>query len=220
MDVTHSFLSLDCEEKSGLKLSSMDGSMIIDTPTLGLILTLWVCLNCLLTIYGKSFGMDLMCLTLRDLDVILGMNWFEFNHVHIKCFSKTVSFPEFYNSDDLFVSAKQVNEFVKEDVAVFMILAFMNEETKSVLVELHVVSHIPKVCPDDINDFPPEREVEFAIDLIPGTSQVSVVPYRASASDLGELKKQLEDLLEKMFVHPSVSSWGASVFHRGEEEGQ
>jgi len=52
---------------------------------------------------------------------------------------------------------------------------------------------------------PPEREVEFYIDLVPGTKPVSMTPYRMSASELAELKKQLEDLLEKKFVRPSVS---------------
>ena len=65
--------------------------------------------------------------------------------------------------------------------------------------------------PDDIIDLPPEREVEFAIDLMPGTSPISIAPYRMSASELGELKKQLEELLDKQFIRPSVSPWGALV---------
>lgn len=68
---TYSFVSLDCAKRLGLKLSSMVGSMVVDTPTLGLVTTLWVSLNCSLTIYGKSFGMDLVCLSLNKLDVIL-----------------------------------------------------------------------------------------------------------------------------------------------------
>lgn len=64
-------------------------SMVIDTLTNGSGSTLWVCLNFLLTIYGKNFGIDLVCLPLSQLDVILVMNWLEFNHVHIKCFDKS-----------------------------------------------------------------------------------------------------------------------------------
>jgi len=58
---------------------------------------------------------------------------------------------------------------------------------------------------------PPEREVEFLIDLVPGTKPVSMTPYCMSASELAELKKQLEDLLAKKFVRPSVSPWGAPI---------
>jgi hypothetical protein len=53
--------------------------------------------------------------------------------------------------------------------------------------------------------------VEFAIDLVPGTSHISIAPYQTSASELRELKKQLEELLEKQFIWLSVSSWGALV---------
>ena len=74
-----------------------------------------------------------------------------------------------------------------------------------------VVQEFPEVFPDDITELPPKREVEFAIDLVPGTSRISIVPYRMSASELGELKKQLEELLEKQFIRPSVSPWGAPV---------
>ena len=53
--------------------------------------------------------------------------------------------------------------------------------------------------------------MDFAIDLVPGTSPISTAPYRMSASELGELKKLLEELLEKQFTKPSVSQWGAMV---------
>ena len=72
-----------------------------------------------------------------------------------------------------------------------------------------MVCEFPEVFPDEIPDVPPEREVEFAIDLVPGTRPMSMAPYRMSASELSELKKQLEELLEKKFLRPSVSSWGA-----------
>nr|KYP32200.1 Transposon Ty3-I Gag-Pol polyprotein [Cajanus cajan] len=58
---------------------------------------------------------------------------------------------------------------------------------------------------------PPIREVEFFIDLVPGTRPISIAPYRMSPVELVELKKQIEDLLEKGFVRPSVSPWGAPV---------
>ncbi|MCI63363.1 RNA-directed DNA polymerase (Reverse transcriptase), partial [Trifolium medium] len=77
--------------------------------------------------------------------------------------------------------------------------------------ELPVVCEFPGVFPGDVSDLPPEREVEFSIDLIPGTGPISMTPYRMSASELKELKKQLEELLEKKFIRPSVSPWGAPV---------
>ncbi|MCI84394.1 cellular nucleic acid-binding protein, partial [Trifolium medium] len=63
--------------------------------------------------------------------------------------------------------------------------------------ELPIVSEFPDVFPEDVSDVPPKGEVEFTIDLVPGTSPISMAPYRMSASELNELKKQLEGLLEK-----------------------
>lgn len=93
IDIKLLFVLLDYTERLGVKLSSMNVNLIVDTLALGLVTTSWVCLNCPLMIYGKSFGMDLVCLPLRNLDVILGMNWLEFNHVHINYFNMNVSFP-------------------------------------------------------------------------------------------------------------------------------
>ncbi|MCI40066.1 retrotransposon protein, partial [Trifolium medium] len=77
--------------------------------------------------------------------------------------------------------------------------------------ELSIVCEFSDVFLEDVFDVPPEREVEFTIDLLPGISPISMAPYRMSASELNELKKQLEELLEKRFIRLSVSLWGAPV---------
>ena len=99
----------------------------------------------------------------------------------------------------------------QDGVLMFSLLAFLSVENQAVIDGLPVVKEFPEVFPDEIPDVPPEREVEFSIDLVPGTKPVSMAPYRMSASELAELKKQLEDLLDKKFVRPSVSRWGAPV---------
>lgn len=95
---THSFISHDWVNNLNLEVSSMIGSKIIDTLANGTTTTLMVFLNCALTIYGKEFGVDLIYLPMSQLDVILGMNWLEFNHVNFNCFDKTVLFPKFEES--------------------------------------------------------------------------------------------------------------------------
>ncbi|MCI66659.1 cellular nucleic acid-binding protein, partial [Trifolium medium] len=70
-------------------------------------------------------------------------------------------------------------------------------EEKSEVGALSVVCEFPDVFPDDISDLPPKREVEFSIDVIPGTSPISMAPYLMSAAELEKLKEQLEELLEK-----------------------
>ena len=65
--------------------------------------------------------------------------------------------------------------------------------------------------PNDIAGLPPEREVESTIDLIQGTEPISIPPYRMTPAELRELKAQLEELLSKGFIRPSISPWGAPV---------
>ena len=77
--------------------------------------------------------------------------------------------------------------------------------------EIPIVREFLNVFKDDIACLPPDREVEFTIDLIPGTEPISIPPYRMSLAELRELKAQLEELLSKGFIRPSISPWGAPV---------
>ena len=92
-----------------------------------------------------------------------------------------------------------------------VMLASLEAKGNGVVCELLVVCDFPRVFSEDISDFLPERDVEFAINLDLGTSPILMAPYRMSASDLGETKKRLEELLEKKFICPSVLPWGAPV---------
>ena len=70
---------------------------------------------------------------------------------------------------------------------------------------------IPKVFLEDVVNPPPEREVEFSINLIPGTGPLSFASYRMSPLELTKFKKQIKELLAKGFIRPSVSPLGAPV---------
>ena len=65
--------------------------------------------------------------------------------------------------------------------------------------------------PEEVPGLPPRSEVEFSIDLVPGAGPVSIAPYRMAPAELVELKKQIGELLEKQFIRPSASPWGAPV---------
>ncbi|XP_058728641.1 uncharacterized protein LOC131600505 [Vicia villosa] len=208
---THCFIAADCVKRLGLVLSSMNGEMVVEVPAKGSVTTSLVCLKCPLSIFDRNFAVDLVCVPLSGLDVILGMNWLEYNYVHINCYNKTVRFSTVEEEEAGLVSPKQLRQLLKEEAEMFSLMATLSIENQAIIDELQVVREFPEVFPDEIPDVPPEREVEFAIDLVPGTRPVSMAPYRMSASELAELKKQLEDLLEKRFVRPSVSPWGAPV---------
>ena len=73
--------------------------------------------------------------------------------------------------------------------------------------------------PEDLPGLPPDREVEFSIDLVPGTAPISKAPYRMALAKLKELKGQLEELLDKGFIRPSASPWGAPVLFVKKKDG-
>src|ERR1044072_3863135 len=74
-----------------------------------------------------------------------------------------------------------------------------------------IVQDYADVFPKDVPGLPPVRETEFSIDVMPGTGAISIAPYRMAPAELTELGKQLEDLMSKGFIRPSVSLWGAPV---------
>jgi hypothetical protein len=76
------------------------------------------------------------------------------------------------------------------------------------LDDIPIVCEYPDVFLDDLPGMPPDRDIEFVIELQPGTAPISKRPYRMPPDELAELKIQLQDLLDKGFIRPSASPWG------------
>ena len=73
------------------------------------------------------------------------------------------------------------------------------------LDDILVVREFPDVFPEDLPGIPIDKEIEFFIDLLPGTSPISKAPYQMALIELKELKEQLQELLDKGFIRPSAS---------------
>ena len=82
-----------------------------------------------------------------------------------------------------------------------------------------MVKDFPDVFPEELPGMPPDREVEFVIDLLPGTAPISKRPYRMSVEELKELKKQLMELQEAGYIRSNSSPCGASVIFIQKKEG-
>ena len=74
-----------------------------------------------------------------------------------------------------------------------------------------VVCEYVDVFPDELLGLPPQRVVDFGIELHPGTSPISMTPHRMAPVELQELRVQLQELMDKGFITPSTSPWGAPV---------
>ena len=81
------------------------------------------------------------------------------------------------------------------------------------------MNEFPDVFPDELKSMPPEREIEFKINLVPGTTSIAKTPYRMAPAELKELKLQLQDLLERGFIRESESPWGAPVLFVKKKDG-
>ena len=93
-------------------------------------------------------------------------------------------------------------------------MAFVLVETQGLKLRVEyvpVVREFSNVFPKELLGLPPEREIEFAIEIQPGTDPISILPYRMAPAELKELETQLRELLDKGFVRSSISPWGAPV---------
>ena len=147
--------------------------------------------------------------------MILGMDWLASYHASIDCFEKRVTFSipgqlkfsfEGKHVDRLLrmISALRASSLLKKGCQ-GVLASVMSNESDLKLEDIPIVREYPDVFPEDLPGLPPEREVEFTIDLVPGTGLMSKAPYRMAPVELKELKVQLQELLDKGFIRPSVS---------------
>jgi hypothetical protein len=95
----------------------------------------------------------------------------------------------------------------------------VNQLEEKSLEHIKIVCEYLDVFLEELPGMPPDRDIEFSIELLPGTTPISKRAYRMDVKDLIELKKQIEELLEKGFIHPSSSPWGAPVLFMNKKDG-
>ncbi|KAJ9551981.1 hypothetical protein OSB04_016026 [Centaurea solstitialis] len=98
-------------------------------------------------------------------------------------------------------------------------MADQTEERKLTIAEVPVVSEYPDVFPEYLPGLPPDRQVEFGIDLVPGAAPIARAPYRLAPPELQELSDQLQELSGKGFIRPSSSPWGVPILFVKKNDG-
>ncbi|KAK2441465.1 hypothetical protein QL285_012763 [Trifolium repens] len=214
---THSFISLDCANRLSLNVSMLPFDLNVLTPAKDLVVNT-ACLHCLVVIQNREFLVNLVCLPLLSLEIILGMDWLSYHYVILDCARKLVFFPE--PGVRRYLSANRLSVVMCNGEPEIVSLASLGVTSEIRIGEFRLVQDFQDVFPSEIPAFPPCREVEFFIDLQPGTGPISESAYRMAPSELVELKSQIEDLLEKGFIRPSVSPWGAPVLLVKKKDGK
>ncbi|KAG8491194.1 hypothetical protein CXB51_014305 [Gossypium anomalum] len=109
------------------------------------------------------------------------------------------------------VSALRAEKWIRKGREAYLAFVSQSKEEGLTVDEVRTVKEFQDIFPDELLGLPPNREVEFGIDLLPGTAPVSIAPYRMAPKELVELKAQIQELMDRGFIRPSVSLWGASV---------
>ena len=158
------------------------------------------CFQMPLAIGRHVFPSDLIVLESQGLDVILGMDWMTKYGGNIDSVSKSICLTTLEGKRIKYISRHAPRS------------SQVNTLTGVVQEEVLVVKDYPDVFPEELLGMPPDRDIEFLIELLPSTGPISKRPYRMPANDLEEIKKQIKELLEKGYIRRSSSPWRAQCF--------
>ncbi|KAD6795232.1 hypothetical protein E3N88_06128 [Mikania micrantha] len=186
--------------------------------------------DCYIDIEGHRFPVKLFVITLGGFDVVLGMDWLakhEANIVYqrnmifltaVNGRSVTVYGDKVFNAPKV-ISMIKASEFMRRGCGAYLAYVIDKEINVKELEDVPVVCNFPDVFPEELPGIPPDREIEFQIDVVPGAQPVAKAPYRLAPTEMKELMTQLQDLLDKGFIRPSVSPWGAPVLFVKKKDG-
>jgi ribonuclease HI len=203
---SHSFISSSFVEANNVDTVALKRPLITQSPGGHIPCHLGV-IGIPINLSGVVFLANLVVLNSQGIDVILGMDWLTKHRGSIACAERTVTVTNHHG------------ETVTCHVRVSRPGPMLHNLKAETPKEVPVVAEYMDVFPEELPGMPPEREVEFAIDLVPGTAPIAKRPYRMAAPELAELKKQLDELLQKGYIRPSSSPWGAPVLFVKKKDG-
>ncbi|KAA3465922.1 DNA/RNA polymerases superfamily protein [Gossypium australe] len=173
-----------------------------------------VCKGCPLMIKVHCFPVDLMLLPFDEFDIILGMDWLVTHGVIVNCGNKHIELRD--ENDDLIRVESDKPDRSLIVISTMLAQRYLRKGHEAYLAFLKIES-APIVCEyqdvflEKLPGLPPDREIEFRIELVPGAAPISIASYRMAPTDLKELKVQLQELTDKGFARLSFSPWGAPV---------
>jgi hypothetical protein len=204
---THSFTNQSTQVNLGLNVLRVNNDFKIATPG-GKISSNTLVKSVPLQLGSKVFQTNLLTLGLDGIDVISGMDWMTHHKVTLDIAERKIEI----TSPAVGVSTLYLPLRESMDPSAYVSIA-------ANLEEIPVVCDYPDVFPDDLSDMPPDRDIEFVIDLQPGTTPILKRAYRMPPKELAELKTQLQELLDKGFIRLSSSPWGCPALFVKKKDG-
>src|SRR3954464_1411150 len=199
----HSFMSEAFALSHNFTLENMNPPMVVRTP-IGHAHTSKIVPGTIVEIEGVEFLASLIVLKSSTIDLILGMDWLKFHDAALYCGTKSVQL--FHPSGKIVNHTALITQNVEARIYALNVL---NASPLDGIENVPVVRDFTDVFPEELPGIPPIREVEFVIDLKPGTVPIAKSPYKMPPHHLLELKKEIDEYLWKGFIRPSSSAWGA-----------
>ncbi|KAA3470504.1 DNA/RNA polymerases superfamily protein [Gossypium australe] len=174
-----------------------------------------VCKNCPLMTRGNCFSADLMLLPFDEFDVILGMVWLTLHDAVVNCRRKTIEL-KCQNNEILWIESDELNllpivisfmsaqRYMRKGCDAYLAYVLDTKVSKKKIESVPIVCEYTDVFPEELSGLPLVREVKFAIEVVLGTSRISIAPYRMASTELKDLKIQLQELTNR----------GATVFSK------
>ena len=227
---THSFISLGFISNVNVESQPIDCIIVVSLPTEDSRLAKSVYMDSRMIIGGQEFLAYLILLDIHDFDVILGMDWLSRHHATMDCYRKEVRFCRpgetevvFYGLQKILPNsimiAMKASKMLRKSYQGYLTYVVEVRDSGSRLEDIPVVREFLDVFPEDLPGVPPNREIDFHIELVLGTEPIFKAPYKMAPLELKELKVQMEELVSKGFVRPSTSPWGAPALFVKKKDG-
>ncbi|XP_076913608.1 uncharacterized protein LOC143572301 [Bidens hawaiensis] len=203
-----SFVSKQFEPLLGIKPSKLENKYSIELANGKLIETGEIIHGCTIQLENRKFEIYLLPVELGSFDIVVGMDWLSRNQAEIVCSEKLVRIPipngeilsisgDQSNADLKFVNVMKARKMLRKGYPAFLAHIVDTQAKEHKLEDIPVVRDFPEVFPEDLPGLPPERQVEFRIDLVQDAAPVAKSPYRLAPSEMQELSNQLQELLDK-----------------------
>ncbi|KAJ9566000.1 hypothetical protein OSB04_001966 [Centaurea solstitialis] len=225
-----SFVHDTLAKKFTMPTTPLSDALVVEVAG-GFLVTVRDCFEgCTIELDGEPFSVTLIPMNVGSFDVVLGIDWLRAHDANIGCGKKMVTIPtprgglitvygDKKKGTYTTISMVKARKCLAKGCTSYLAYVIDTKLEKKEIADVDVVRDFPDVFPEDLPGLPPERQVEFHIDLTPGAAPIARAPYRLAPTEMKEMMTQLQELSEKGFIRPSSSPWGAPVLFVKKKDG-